>query len=159
MGGGGVTAGSPSSMCFIRYLVPLNPIYSWYLWLAIQHPAEPRVSVGECFAAVLKEPNGARGDVINVDALARADTSLPAAWCIGVSRTPRWTFSLASRLMNKTSVRIWDRTELVMDHETYYSLWPSAENTLFWTVSCFKPRPSAYFQRQRGWIPIIRDSY
>lgn len=35
-------------------------------------------NVRECFAAVLRETNSRRGDIINPDTLAWANTSLPA---------------------------------------------------------------------------------
>lgn len=81
----------------------LSPIFM------VQHQASRWAvitSVRVCFAAVLKKTNTGHRDIINLDTLAQANTSLPSAWCIRMSRTHRWTFSLASSLMNKTSVQV-----------------------------------------------------
>lgn len=56
-----------------------------------------------CSSAQMEKIAGRHGDIINPDTLARANTSLPAVSCIGMSGKQRWTFSLASCLMNKTS--------------------------------------------------------
>ena len=99
-----------------------------YLWLDIETTCRAMIpNVRECFAAVLRETNSRRGDIINPDTLAWANTSLPAVWCIGTSRTQRWTFSLASRLMNKTSA--WVRGLNFWIQEQKF-LWIAGHSTL-----------------------------
>lgn len=109
---------------------PLPKSCPWYLWLDIKSPAGAMIpGVRECFAAVLKETNSGRGDIINPDTLARADASLPV-WCIGTSTTQRWTFSLASSVMNKTSGWVWIEFLKTRAEAGHFTAWPSVENML-----------------------------
>lgn len=108
-------------------------------------------NVREGFAAVLKETNSRHSDIINPNTLARANTSLPAVWCIEMSRTQRWTFSLASHLMNKTSV--WVGTEFNFWIQEQEWLWITGHILVCVTVkivlkivSCFMAC-STYFWR------------
>lgn len=67
-------------------------------------------------------------DIINPDTLAQANTSLPSAWCIGMSRTHRWTVSLASSLMNKTSVQVGPEMNFWIQEQKW--LWITGHITL-----------------------------
>lgn len=128
---------------------PIPKSYPWYLWLDIRRPAGPRVPMsGNTLQRCLEKQIAGI-----VTLLIQTRWHGPIHLCLlfdvlewAEHRDGLFHWHLVWWIKHQCGLGIefWNtRAFLLMDHGTYYSLWPSAENVLK-TVSCFKPHP-AYF--------------
>ncbi len=149
-----------SELVYLLHIVhqrqhPTPKNYPCYLWLDFKCPAEPWFPVsGNALQRCFRETNSRRGDIINPDTLAQANTSLPAAWCIGRDRLFHWHLVWWIKHQCRLGIEFLNtRAEMLMDHRTHYGLRPSAENALK-MMSCLRSC-LAYSSRFCGHFEIV----